>query len=280
MRRKAFLIPGLTGFLLFFVLPCGIIIYYAMIDNAANHHFVGLQQFVKVCRNKAFVLAFTNTIKFTVTAVPLAVLLSLGLAAILDSRMPFIQNVRACFLCPMMVPAASVILVWRVFFDQKGVVNQMMTFAGGEAVDWLRSDYGLGVLVFLFLWKNLGYNMIVFMAALANVPREALEVAQIEGASSFMTFWKIKRFYISPTIVFVTLLSLMNSFKIFREAYLLTGDYPYQGLYLLQHFMNNTFLAMDYQKMSAAAILIALVMIAVLSILFFVEKHMGKDLEE
>ena len=122
--------------------------------------------------------------------------------------------------------------------------------------------------------------MIVFMAALANVPREALEVAQIEGASSFMTFWKIKRFYISPTIVFVTLLSLMNSFKIFREAYLLTGDYPYQALYLLQHFMNNTFLAMDYQKMSAAAILIALVMIAVLSILFFVEKHMGKDLEE
>ena len=132
MRRRAFLIPGLTGFLLFFVLPCGIIVYYAMIDNAANHHFVGLQQFVKVCRNKAFVLAFTNTVKFTLAAVPLSVLLSLGLAAMLDSRMPFIQNVRACFLCPMMVPAASVILVWRVFFDQKGVVNQVMTFIGGE----------------------------------------------------------------------------------------------------------------------------------------------------
>ena len=103
-------------FLLFFILPCVVIVYYAMTKSTTDHSFVGLQQFVAICQNKAFQIAFTNTVKFTVLSVPLAVILSLALAAVLDSRMPFIQKIRASFLCPMMVPAASVILIWRVLF--------------------------------------------------------------------------------------------------------------------------------------------------------------------
>ena len=89
----------------------------------------------------------------------------------------------------------------------------------------------------------------------------------------------IKLRYLSSSILFVTILSLINSFKIFREVYLLTGDYPYETLYMLQHYMNNMFRSLDYQKLSAAAILMSMVMIVLIGILFFAENVLGKDLD-
>ena len=148
-----------------------------------------------------------------------------------------------------------------------------------EAIDWLNSPYCLLVIVVLFLWKNLGYNMILFMAALNNIPKELLEVADVEGASAAHKFFNIKLRYLSPTVLFVAILSIINSFKVFREIYLLTGNYPFDGLYMMQHFMNNTFSNLDYQKMSSAAVLMALVMVALIALLFKVEDVFGKDVE-
>jgi len=129
------------------------------------------------------------------------------------------------------------------------------------------------------LWKNLGYNMILFMAALSNIPRELLEVAEVEGASAAYQFFHIKLRYLSPTVLFVTILSIINSFKVFREIYLLTGNYPYDGLYMMQHFMNNMFNSADYQRLSAAAVLLAIVIVILIALLFFVENIFGKDVE-
>ena len=140
------------------------------------------------------------------------------------------------------------------------------------------SNYAVYVVVLLFLWKNLGYNMILFMAGLSNIPKELLEVADVEGASEWYKFFAIKLRYLSPTVLFVTILSLINSFKIFREIYLLTEDYPPE-LYMLQHFMNGTFRHLDYQKLSAAAIVLALVMVILILALFVIEIWFGKDVE-
>lgn len=121
--------------------------------------------------------------------------------------------------------------------------------------------------------------MILFMAALNNIPKELMEVADAEGASPAYKFFSLKLRYLSPTILFVTILSLISSFKVFREVYLLTGDYPYEGLYMLQHFMNNTFRSLDYQKLSSAAVLMAIVMVIIIAILFVMEGRFGKDVE-
>ena len=135
------------------------------------------------------------------------------------------------------------------------------------------------VVVILFLWKNLGYNMILFMAALASIPKDILEVARLESATPLQTFFRIKIRYLSSTILFVTIMSLISSFKIFREVYQLTTDHPHDAIYLLQHFMNNKFKQLDYQTLSAAAILLSLVMIVIIGILFITENHFGKDVE-
>ena len=143
----------------------------------------------------------------------------------------------------------------------------------------MKSEYSHIVIVVLFLWKNLGYNMILFMAALASIPKDILEVARLESATALQTFFYIKVRYLSSTFLFVTIMSLISSFKVFREIYLLTTDYPYDTIYMLQHFMNNTFKNLDYQKLSSAAVLMSMAMVIIIGILFLVENHFGKDVE-
>lgn len=278
-RSALFLLPSVIGVALFFVLPFFVVIYYSMIDNPISGQFVFWDNFYNVLTNKAFQLAMLNTLRFSIIAVPLIIVLSLGLAFLLDKQVPGKSKIRAAFLSPMMVPVASVILIWQVLFDYNGLLNELVgQFAEGK-VDWLKSVYAQIVIVILFVWKNLGYNIVLFMSALANIPREVVEVAELESATKWQIFWSLKLRYLSSSILFVTILSLINSFKIFREVYLLTGDYPYETLYLLQHYMNNMFRSLDYQKLSAAAIIMSLVMIVLIGILFFAENVLGKDLD-
>lgn len=273
------LFPSLVGVLLFFVLPFFIVIYYSVIDNPINAEFVGFDNFVRVFHNAAFRQAAANTMTFSLTAVPLAVVLSLLLAMLMESRIPFKSQFRTFFLSPMMVPIASVVLIWQVLFHYNGMMNEVIGWFGKAKIDWLNSEYAQVVLVALFLWKNLGYNMILFMSALSSIPKDILEVAVLESATPLQIFFHIKLRYLSSTILFVTIMSLINSFKVFREIYLLKGDYPYATMYMLQHFMNNTFGKLDYQKMSAAAIMMAVVMVIIIGILFITENHFGRDVE-
>ena len=273
------LTPSLIGVLIFFIVPFAVVVYYSVLDNPMNRNFVWFNNFISVLKNSAFQKAASNTVKFSAMAVPLAVALSLGLAIMLDSKIPFVSQFRTSFLCPMMVPVASVVLIWQVIFHYNGTLNEIIVSLGGARTDWLKSDKAMIVIVILFLWKNLGYNMILFLSALGNIPMDLIEVATLEGASGWYKFLHIKMRYLSPTILFVGILSLINSFKVFREVYLLTGDYPYDSLYMLQHFMNNTFRSLDYQKLSAAALLMAIVITAIIAALFIAEDRFGRDVE-
>lgn len=274
-----FLSPSLFGVLVFFVLPFLVVIYYSVVDNPISHNFVFLDNFTRVFQNGAFKKAASNTMKFSLIAVPLAVILALGLAMLLDSKMPFRSQFRTFFLTPMMVPIASIVLIWQVLFHYNGMVNDFIGIFGAGKIDWIKSDYAQIVIIVLFLWKNLGYNMILFMAALSSIPKDILEVAVLESAKPWQIFFHIKIRYLSSTLLFVTIMSLINSFKVFREIYLLTGSHPYDALYMMQHFMNNTFASLDYQKLSAAAIMMAIVMVALIGVLFLTESYFGKDVE-
>lgn len=274
-----YLFPSAASVLLFFVLPFLIVVYYSLVDNPISGQFVFLDNFVMVFQNAAFQQAAKNTLTFSLTAVPLAVVLSLFLAMMLESRIPFKSQFRTFFLSPMMVPIASVVLIWQVLFHYNGMINEVLGVFHIDKIDWLNSSFAQIVIVILFLWKNLGYNMILFMSALSSIPKDILEVAVLESATPFQIFWHIKLRYMSSTILFVTIMSLINSFKVFREIYLLKGDYPYDTMYMLQHFMNNTFNRLDYQKMSAAAIMMAIVMVIIIGVLFLTENYFGKDVE-
>lgn len=280
LKAWSWLLPSIIGVAVFFVIPFCVVMYYSILDNPIFANIVWFDNFAKLMENTAFLRAVRNTAIFTALAVPLSVILSLWLALILNREIPGKSWLRTSLLCPMMVPIASVVLVWQVIFHYHGTLNQVIGIFGMEPVDWLKTNWAYLVLTVMFLWKTLGYNMILFMSGIAGIPQDILEVAQLEGAGSWYVFLHIKLRYLSPTILFVTILSIISSFKMFREVYLLTGDYPYESIYLMQHFMNNTFNSLDYQKLSSAAVLLALAMIVLVGALFLIERAYGKDVEE
>jgi multiple sugar transport system permease protein len=277
-----YLTPSFLGVLTFFFLPLLMLLKTSFQKSSTNTDFTGFTNYERVLTNDAFKDASINTLHFSAIAVPLAVVIALLLALLLNSGLPGKSVFRSILLNPMMVPVASIVLIWQVFFSYNGVMNGwgLAHLFGEEKLDWLKSDHAQFVILVLFLWKNLGYNMVLFLAALNNIPGEILESAMMDGAGAIKRFFKIKMHYLSPTIFFVAIMSLVNSFKIFREVYLLTGDYPYDPLYMLQHFMNNQFHKLDYSKLSAGAIIMCIVMTVIVGGLFYAEGKFDKDVEE
>ena len=126
-----FITPGFLGVMLFFLLPFLVIIYYSMVDNPISGNFVFLENFSKIIENGAFQRAVKNTLTFSLVSVPLAVILSLLLAIVLESKLPFRSQFRTFFLSPMMVPVASIVLIWQVLFHYNGTVNEIVMALGG-----------------------------------------------------------------------------------------------------------------------------------------------------
>ena len=270
-----FLVPSLLGVALFFVLPFGMVIYYSLVNRPVNGEFIGLENFKHLLENKAFLLGAKNTAILIGLSVPLAAILPLKLALWLERAIPTKSQLRTALLSPMLLPVASVVLVWQVLFHRNGTLNALL----GTGVDWFRSPWSILMVLLLYLWKNIGYHTILYTAALSAIPRTYTDMANLDGAGRTRQFFTIKLRFLAPTIFFVVLMSLLASMKIFREVWLLTGSYPYETLYLLQHFMNNTFRTMDYQKLSAAALLLAVVMGALIAVLLGIERRLDQDTE-
>lgn len=149
-----YLAPSLIGVLLFYILPFFVVIFYSVVDNPISRQFVGLENFTKVAKNVAFQTAVKNTATFSAIAVPLAVVLSLILAMVLDLKLPFRSQFRTFFLSPMMVPVASIVLIWQVLFHYNGAVNDVLQAVGIGKIDWMKSQYAQIVVIILFLWKT------------------------------------------------------------------------------------------------------------------------------
>lgn len=276
---RIFLVPSIIGVLVFFVLPFICILYFSVINDPINQEFVGMNNYIQLIGNHAFQKAVNNTIFFSIIAVPLAVIFPLFISICLEKVESIRSFLQLCFLSPLVVPTASIILIWQVLFSYTGTANWMLERLGVQPISWLRSKEGMIVVILLFLWKNIGYNIVLYSAALQSIPREIIEVTALDSKWSLRVFFSVKLPFLSPTILFVTILSLTNSFKVFREVYLLTGSYPYDRLYLLQHFMNNKFKSLDYQQISSSAILMCIVMILIFGMLYFLERRLGRDLD-
>ena len=239
--------------MLFYIIPFGISLYYSFIDNAVSRQFVGFDNFVDTWLNEAFAIAIRNTIIFMGTSIPIGMALALLLALALKPMKPIVRRMLLVFfLLPLVIPSGSVIFFWDRIAAINGMFNRL--FFPSNPIDWLNSDFGMVLVVMIFVWKNIGFNVILFQTGLDFIPREYYEYAAIDGAGRFKQFFLITVVYLGPTFLLVFILSVVNSFKVFREVYLLTGAYPSLSIYLLQHFLNNQFTSLNYQRMATASI--------------------------
>lgn len=255
MAAAIFLAPSLIGFSMFYLLPFLLGVYESFTDGTLGGALVGFENYAELLHSGSFRKAAQNTFLFTGIGVPLLIALSLTLAVLLNRALYFRGWIRTSIMLPLVVPVVSVVTVWQILFDWNGSLNAWAHQIGLARVDWMQSDWSMGILVVMYIWKNIGYNMILFLAGLQAIPKDYYETASLEGAGRLYQFRHITLVYLTPTMFFVFLISIINSFKVFREAYLLAGDYPYDRLYMLQHYMNNMFFTLNVQKLTAAATL-------------------------
>lgn len=267
MRRSkwtglSFLLPGFCGVVFFSFLPFMDVIRRSFVQVVSGR-FCGLQNYRIVLHNRAFLLAVKNTLRFLLVCLPLLLGISLALAFLLHAwQMAFHQKLRllkAAYLVPMAIPAASLVLLWKLMFDKHGFVNGILHLCGIHAVDWMNTGAAFFVLVFSYIWKNLGYTMVLWLAGLSSISPDLYEAAEMDGAGRMTQFFKITLPLIRPLIFTIVVLSFLNSFKVFREAYLVAGNYPQEDMYLLQHLFNNWFTDLSVDKMAAGSVLLALV---------------------
>lgn len=255
-----FLAPSLSGVSVFVLIPFMGAIKRSFTE-AMSGIFVGLNNYINVFRNEAFLRAARNTLRFTLTCIPLLLALSLIFAVIVYGFGKTSDFFRTIFLVPMAIPVASIVLIWKLFFHQNGLINVMLSHLGIEAIDFMNSDTAFYVLVFTYIWKNIGYDMVLWTAGLEGIPESYYEAARVDGAGALVNFFYITLPSLKPTFYITAVLSLVNSFKVFREAYLIAGSYPHESIYMLQHLFNNWFVALDIQKMCAAAVVMACVIV-------------------
>lgn len=273
-----FLAPSLVGFLMFYLVPFVISICYSFLDSPVNGSFVGLKNYTSLLSNGIFQKAGLNTLIFTAICVPLNMLFSLLLAMLLNKAIYFRNIFRTFFIIPLVIPVASVVLVWQVLFDYNGTINAFLYEWGFTSINWMNSSWARVVVIVMYLWKNIGYNMVLFLAGLQSIPVEYYESAEIDGASQIKKFIKITIVYLTPTTFFVFIMSIINSFKVFRETYIISGSYPHESIYMLQHYMNNMFTSLDYQKLTSAACIMAVVIFSLVYIMFNIERRISKSI--
>lgn len=267
-----FILPGLIGVLLFFIIPFFLSLYYSLTKGVSNIQFVGLENFKELLVNPAFRLAAANSLKFIFVGVPIVTILSFFLSLMMSDRL--YKFSRWAMLSPMIVPVASALIGWQTIFGDIGILNKISEFMGRHPISFFNEDNAMRMLILIFIIKNTGYMLIIFTGAISSLSKEYKEAFLIDSDSNLEYALTIVIPLIAPIIFFVVLLSIVNSFQIFREVYALYGNSPPNTVYLIQHFMNNNFYKLNYQRLSTAAFILVMAISGFITIyLRFQEKH-------
>ena len=251
--------PLLLGCLIFYGFPFAMVARYSLLKGSGHSQtFIGLTGYGNLFSNDVFQMAMGNTLKFLVIGIGLNLLLAYAIALFLKNRVKKHKALQSVILLPYVMPVVGTVLLVDILFSQAGLGNLLLNALGLPARDWLHSEAAFWVVVVLYLWKNIGYSVILLLSGLATIPDEQYEAASIDGAGG----WKLFRYITAPqmwySLFFAGVFSLINAFKCFREIFLIGGKYPHESIYMLQHFINNCFEKLSYSKMAVASILLTL----------------------
>ncbi|MEV7278740.1 sugar ABC transporter permease [Streptomyces sp. NPDC093111] len=221
-----FLAPGLLITLAFNLYPFFATVWKSLTDarTLTEGEFVGLANFQALFQDEQFWIALRNSALYVVVVVPLLVLLPLLLALLVQKHIPGIAFFRSAYYTPVVASVVVVALMWVWMLDDRGFVNAILGMVGVDPVPFLSNQWLLLLSsMMLTVWKGLGYYMIIYLAALANVPRELHEAAEVDGAGPVRRFWSITVPAVRSTMVLVGALSAVSAFKVFSEVFMIAG---------------------------------------------------------
>lgn len=252
-----FLLPSVAGFAAFFIIPFVYSLYYAFTENAFSNKFAGFDNFIMLFNSEYFRLALGNTLRFTAFAVPLSMAFSFTAAMLISHYAARLNFVKSAFFLPVLLPSAAAVTVWNAYFSDAAPFSSLLA---------------------MFLWKYTGLSLMLLLTALLTVPNELYEAAAIDGAGALRRIRHITLPYITPMLFFTFVLSAVNSLKIYRESFLLYGNYPDESVYMLQNYLNNHFGKLNYQNISTAAVFFSVAVYTFVAVMFALEKKRGEKI--
>ncbi len=273
-----FLAPALMVIGVFFALPVlGALVLsftdydlYALADPH-NVRFVGLHNYLALLQRPLFWAALGHTVYFVAVAVPLSMAVSLGGALLLNSPLARAQAFfRTALFAPVVTTVVAVAIIWRYLFNTKyGVVNALLDALGVHPVDWLGDPrWAMPTIILFAVWKNFGYNMIIFLAGLQAIPSALYEAARIDGASPWRQFRHITMPMLRPTLLMVAILTVSGYFQLFAEPYVITEGGPLQSTVSVLYLMyDEGFTWWNLGSASAVAFALFIVMFAVTALM-------------
>ena len=265
LARKAylFLLPSLAGTAVFVLLPYVDVVRRSFFE-AAGGRFVAMQNYVTVVGNSAFRLASFNTLRFLVICVPLLVLVSLFCSMLIAGLKEEGTVFKTSLLVPLAIPVASIVLLWKLFFHPQGMVNQITALFGMAGIDWINGDTAFGVLVFTYVWKNLGYDVVLWVAGLAAISDELYEAARVDGANGVQVFRYITVPQLKPTIIFSMIYATITYLRSFALVEILTEGGPYRSTEtIIMYMFKQGFQSRNVGYASVIAVVVFLITLVI-----------------
>ena len=262
-----FALPQAVSLLCLGILPVIIAFVLSMFDwnGLRDPVFVGLANFKYIFHAEDTAIALKNTLVYTVIYVPCNIVLSLLLAVLLNKAAGKIFY-RAVFFLPQIVTSVAIAVIWSWIYQPRyGILNALLQMLGLEGHAWLReTGTAMGSVLLMSIWWGLGYNTVLFLAALQNVPKSYLEAAEIDGANKLRQFLHVTLPMVSPTTLLVTITSLINSFQVFDQCYLLTSGGPAKRTYTMAIYIYETaFKNFKLGRASAISLIMFAIIVAV-----------------
>lgn len=221
--------------------------------------------------------AMGNTALFMAVSVPFILVLSLLISVYIYENPRLVGCLKTSFLIPMAIPVTSVVLMWRFLFDDNGIINGVLNGCGMDTVNWMNTEAAFWILVLSYVWKNLGYNIILWLAALSAIDPAIGEAARIDGAGGWQRLTRVTLPAAKNGAFVIIVLAALSSFKVFREAYLVAGEYPHDSIYMVQHIFNNWFRSLEIDKLAAGAVINSLILIVLVLLLQRFWERQGDD---
>jgi multiple sugar transport system permease protein len=236
LAAYAFLAPALSAIALFFFLPVVAALLLSLTDfdiyavaSRANLRFVGWENYVRLFRDPLFWTALKNTAYFVVVGGPLSIGISLAAALLLNVPLVRLKAVfRTALFLPVVTTLVAVAVVWRYLYQPRyGILNYALGEIGLAPIDWLGDPvWAMPAIILMAVWKNFGFNMVIFLAGLQSIPERLYEAARIDGAGAWAEFRRITLPMLGPTFGFVTILTMIGYFQLFAEPYVMTQGGP------------------------------------------------------
>lgn len=225
-----FLLPVIIGFLVFTIFPVVMSLYYSFTnyDGVTPPKFIGLQNYIDLFTNGDFGSALWHTVYFTIGTVPLGVILSVLVAVLLNQKIRGLNIYKSAFFIPVIVSYTSIAMVWQWLYNEDfGLINSALASLGLPQPPWLTSSaWAMPSVIIMSIWKSLGFNSVILLAGVQGVSSAVYEAADIDGANVVQKFFRITLPMLKPTIMFVTIISMINSFQAFDQIYIMTKGGP------------------------------------------------------